>query len=68
MQQYNSSSRPHKGPSTQTEDVQARADNQRIAQRLQWTESLVEQQRRELRRLTAELNTLREFVNRRLKG
>ena len=67
MQQYKSSSRPHKAPSTQTEDVQARADNQRIAQRLQWTESLVEQQRRELRRLTAELNTLREFVNQNLK-
>ena len=67
MQQYKSSSTPRKDPSTVIEDVQARADNQRIAQRLQWTESLVEQQRRELRRLTAELNTLREFVNQNLK-
>ena len=67
MQQYKSSSTTRKDPSTVIEDVQARADNQRIAQRLQWTESLVEQQRRELRRLTAELNTLREFVNHKLK-
>ena len=67
MQQYTKKLSATPRHRTVAEDVTPRLDTLRLAQRLQWTESLLEEQRRELRRVTAELNELREFVNNKLR-
>lgn len=67
MQQYKiKGSRPQPKPAI-TEDRQARSNVEQLAERLRWTESLVEEQRRELRRLSAEISSLQEFVANKLR-
>jgi Tfp pilus assembly major pilin PilA len=62
MKQYQKYTAKSQQPRALVEDKAARQSAETLAARLRFTESLVEQQSRELRRLTAELSELREFV------
>jgi replication fork clamp-binding protein CrfC len=63
MQQYRKTAPRPRPAKSIIEDAQARAATDDLAQRLQWTQQLVEQQRRELRRLEGLVEALSSAVN-----